>query len=180
MISNSGKLSSDSAAALYNVAQTKAGQQALYRHMAGLVEALQPAYDWGVAQLALDTIGSVMFSGVMGRDTAAVMQYVPHVVHAVQQRLAGTKVSKDRQDKMRWQYVMLVQPFLTCVLCQGVAILSMLDPQVLADMLTQLQLLFESGAKPANRRTAGSCIEALALVALRACAMRGIGSYIRG
>jgi hypothetical protein len=82
MISNAGKLSSDCAAALHNVAQTTAGKQALCKHMAGLVEALQPAHDWGVAQLASDMICSVLFSGDIGWAAAnPYWQYVPHHHH---------------------------------------------------------------------------------------------------
>jgi hypothetical protein len=130
--------------------------------MLGLVEAVQPAHDWGVAQLVLDMICSVMFSGNIGR--AAVLPYVAILVHALQLRLAGTTGSKDGHAKMRQQYVVLVQHMLAVP--QYAALFSRPDPQVLAEMLTHLQFQFESSAKSADREAAGSAIELLAAAAL--------------
>jgi hypothetical protein len=166
MISNLDTLSTSCAAALHNVAQTAAGKQALCKHMAGLVEALRPAHAWDVARLALDTISALVFSADMGQ--AAVLQYrdVAAVVHAVQQRLAGTSTATDSQAKMRvrQQYILLVQHLLQAP--QGIAFFSRPDSQVLDELLTQVQFQFESGAEPADREAAGSCIELLAAAAL--------------
>jgi hypothetical protein len=159
MVGNSCKLSIDCAAALRSVAQTAAGKQALGRHMVGLVEALQPAHDLGAAQLALETFCSVVISGDMGK-IAAVLQYVAAVLHAVEQGLTGTSTSKDTQAKTRQQYVLLVQHLFKVP--DGTAFFCGFDPQVLAEMLIQLQFQFESGAQPADREAAGSCIESLA------------------
>jgi hypothetical protein len=157
MLSRSSNVSANCAATLHNVTLAAAGKQALCKHVAALVQALQPGHACRVAQLAFSTVELVSGGGEAGR--AAVLQHVCALAYGVHQLLAACQ---DCKSKMLQPYVLLVQQLLKAA--EGVACFS--QPEVLDELLTHLLSQFVSGAKSADREAAGSCIETLAAAAL--------------